>query len=260
MNNMMSRNLKGHVLGYGDRGEKLQIAVLDVEGRSVRSVELLGFRSPHEVAAHFVERPRPLGLGVTATLALGTGDNGWRASDYWIDEAPFYERSQYDEFPFYFGPYQMGGAAVLLAIATVTLLRRRWPDLPVNETDPDACYKHVACSPAWPTPEVRAELLGTWLGSALPPDLGDGGWDAMFAAYATWMGLRGDWPIDLHRQNRPAGEHWVGMSSPNGWVEEEWVNPALSFESLIFPAGPVSFYWPPDDRATNSNKSEAIEL
>ena len=73
------------------------------------------------------------------------------------------------------------------------------------------------------------------------------------AGYAMWMGLSGRWPIDLHKLSKAASK-WVIVDNHNGIsTEAEFVQPTLSFESLIFPAGPVSFFWPPDDRTNADN-------
>lgn len=79
----------------------------------------------------------------------------------------------------------------------------------------------------------------------LPAELEETDWQAAMSAFAMWMGLRGDWPIDLHRLTRPGSMAWE-WSSVDG--EHSYYQPALSYETLIFPAGPVSFYWPPDER------------
>jgi hypothetical protein len=244
------RELSGQVIGCSVREEtQVRVAVLDVAGDRIRSCQVLAFMSPHMLAGHFVERPRPLGVGLAATLAVGTGREGWRAADYWIDAAPHHRRSEYDEFPFYWGPFQLDGGGSLAAFAIVSLLRRRWPDLPVNEADPRSCCYHLARCPEWPDLASRTASLATWLGVPLPPDLSEGGWSAVMTAYASWMGLRGAWTIDLHRLTRPASEAWEASSGPNGWTEETYVRPALSFETLVFPAGPATFFWPPDERA-----------
>ena len=239
--------LNGQVLGYTS-DEKLLIAALNLEGGNLKNIELLRFFSPHEAVAYFVARPAPLGIGMRGPLALSTGREGWRPCDFWIDEAPFHFKSEYDEFPFYWGPYQSCGHPVLEAIALLLALRRRWPDLPATEADPTECCYHLNRSNTLPDLNDRTAKLAQWLGVQLPPDLTEGGWTATMNAYAMWMGLRGDWPIDLHQLSRPAREGWQCSFMNGQSTEETWVIPAMSYESLLFPAGPISFFWPPDER------------
>jgi hypothetical protein len=82
----------------------------------------------------------------------------------------------------------------------------------------------------------------------LPADLDESRWEAVMSAYAMWKGLRGDWPIDLHRLTRRGGKGWIMTIDEGGSTERTFYEPAMSFETLIFPAGPVSFFWPPDAR------------
>ena len=246
----------GQVLGYAEKGTKLDIAVLNVEGESVRQCEFLKFWSPHEAVAFFAERPKPLGIGTVETLALGTGREGWRAADFWIDEAPFHRKSKYDEFPFFWGPFQVHGGRSLAAIALLSAFRRRWPDLPATETAPGECFMHLVRSTEWPALEARIATLSRWLKMELTPALGESEWEAGMSAFAMWRGLRGDWPIDLHRLTRPAGLAWQLTVSEKESTEESYHQPAMSYETLIFPAGPVSFFWPPDERATAESLEE----
>ena len=183
--------LQGQILGYSEKGAKLEIAVLNVEGDKVRECEFLKFFSPHEVVAFFAERPKPLGFGTADTLALGMGREGWRPADFWINEAPFHYECPHDEFPFYWGPFQLDGRRSLAAIALLSALRRRWPDLPATETAPEECYNHLTRSAGYPTLEERSATLGGWLSGKLPADISEPDWDAAMSAYAMWMGLRG---------------------------------------------------------------------
>jgi hypothetical protein len=137
---------------------------------------------------------------------------------------------------------------VLEAIVLLLALRRRWPDLPATEADPAECFYHLNRSDKLPNLNDRTAKLAQWLGVQLPPDLTDGGWEAGMNAYAMWMGLRGDWPIDLHRLTRPVGNGWQCSFLNGQSTEETWVIPAMSYESLLFPVGPVSFFWPPDEK------------
>ena len=37
---------------------------------------------------------------------------------------------------------------------------------------------------------------------------GVAGWDSVMSAYGIWMGLRGEWPLDLHLLTRAGGTAW----------------------------------------------------
>jgi len=163
--------LTGQVLGYAEARD-LQIAVLNVEGDEVRNCEFHEFLSPHETVAFFVERPRILGIGTMETLALSTGRAGWRPADFWIDEAPFHPKLPEDEFPFFWGPFQVHGGKSLTAIALLSAFRRRWPDLPANETAPGECYMHLVRSATWPALEERTATLRRWLKVEPPANAG----------------------------------------------------------------------------------------
>jgi len=241
-------NQSGQVLGCAV-SDKIQIAVLDVESGKLRDCEFLTFVSPHEVLSAFVERPRPRGIGTAEWLAFGTGHIGWRPADYWIHEAPFHPTGPADEFPFYFGPFQSAGSPTLAAIVLLIALRRRWPDLPAAETTPLEYYAHLARTADSHQLDARVARIAGWLGVELPPALGKAEWEAAMSAYATWMGLRGDWSIDLFRLQRRGGMCTKYIMEQGRTVEESWYDPPLSYERLIFPAGPVSFFWPPDERA-----------
>ncbi len=236
--------ITGQVLGHSEREALSAVAVLTIEAGKAVAIEFRKFFSPHQIVGAFSEGPRPLGVGSAEWLAVGAGREGWRAADYWINEAPFHRKDKYDEFPFHGGPSQGQCRSSLAAIALVTLLRRRWSDLPVTEASPEEYYTHLVQSPEWHAPRVRVQILAILLGLDLPAKLSDGEWEAAMAAYAMWKGLGGDWPIDLHRLTRPAMECWEITAE----YEKMYWQPALSRENLIFPAGPVSFFWPPDER------------
>lgn len=239
-------SLKGQLLGYA-REDRLRIAVLNVEGGEVLGCEFLKFFNPHEAVAYFVERPEPLGIGMSATLALGTGSDGLRAADFWLDEAPFHIKSPYDEFPLFSGPFQLDGGRSLPAIALLCGLRRRWTHLPASETAPGGCYRHLVQSTAEISVDERIATLSRWLKVPLPPDLEWVDWEAVMSAYAMWMGIRGAWSIDLHRLTRPGSRG--SRRSFDGKRRESWHEPAMTYENLVFPAGPACFFWPPDERA-----------
>jgi hypothetical protein len=250
---MIAQILKGQVLGYAGN---LHIATLTVDGNAVLGCEFRAFRSPHLVMAALAEEPRPLGIGMEETLALGTGSVGWRAADYWMHEGPFHRECRFDEFPFYWGPFQGEGMRSLAAIALLCALRKRWPGLPATETAPDETYTHLARSTEWPPVEERNAMLGRWLKTAAPvlrytDNRSDGPeWRAAMSAYAMWMGLRGEWTIDLHSLAMPAGrtEIWTSGDGISPATEESFVEPALNENTLIFPAGRAFFFWPPDER------------
>jgi hypothetical protein len=238
--------LTGTVIGFTDHQEKLVVAVLSVECDKPIACEFPQFWNIHHMMAHFVEQPKPLGIGIAATLALSSGKQGWRPADYWIYESPHHLENAYEEFPFYWGPYQMCAHSSLAAIAMLITLRKRWPDLPANETDPKECFRQHMRSPARLTAEERIATLGKWLGVPLPSNLSDGNFQALMSAYATWMGLRGVWP-DLFQLTRPASSAWEMTIAENESTSEEYMQPAMSRNTLVFPAGPASFFWPPDD-------------
>jgi hypothetical protein len=235
-------SMKGVVLGY-EQGYQLRVAMLAVDGKKVLGCEFCKFWSPHEAVARFVDEPRPLGIGLRVTLAVGTGREGWRPADYWIDESPFNDRDPDDEFPFYWGPFQTGSS--LEGIALLMAMRRQWPGLPATQTQPTECFRHLNRSPKLPALQERVATLAQWLNVDLPADLDEESWRAAMSSFAMWQGLRGEWPIDLFQMARPASKrrHW---SSEDG--EQAYQQPAMSYDTLLFPAGPVASYWPPDER------------
>jgi hypothetical protein len=245
--NLLRNSLDGSVLGYASE-DRIIIASLNLEGGRIKNVEFLKFFSSHEVIAHFVERPSPLGIGLRGPLALSTGRQGWRPCDYWIDEAPFHLKSDYDEFPFYWGPYQSSGHPALEAIGLLLAMRRIWASLPATECDAVEYHCQLNRSDKFPSLPERTAKLANWLEVELPPDMTEAGWQAVMNAFAMWMGLRGDWAIDLHKLTRPAGEGWQCSFLNGQSIQETWVVPAMSYDSLLFPAGPISFFWPPDER------------
>jgi hypothetical protein len=249
----VAAKLDGVVLGYYELADKLQLASIAIESGIIRRCEIRDFWNLHEMLGYLIEQPQPLGIGIPAVLALSTGRQGWRAADYWLDEAPFQTKSKYDEFPFYWGPYQMTDHRSLSSIAMLCALRRRWPDLFATETNVPLCYLHAAKSIAVEPLIKLVAILSNWMGITLPTTMTTSQWEAVMAGYAMWMGLSGRWPIDLHKLTKPAGTWWIGENNNGISTEAEFVQPALSFESLIFPAGPVSFFWPPDDRAGADN-------
>lgn len=241
--------ITGQVLGHSEREALSAIAVLTIEAGKAVGIEFRMFFSPHQIVGAISEGPRPLGIGSAEWLAVGAGREGWRAADYWINDAPFHRKCEYDEFPFYWGPSQGECRSSLAAISLVTLLRRRWPDLPVTETLPQECYTHLVQTPELHSPRVRIQILAILFGLDLPADLSEGEWEAAMAAYAMWQGLSGDWPIDLHRLTRRATE----CRSSTAEYDQMYWQPALSWENLIFPAGPVSYFWPPDEQASEAS-------
>ena len=160
----VAATFNGVVLGYYEQADKLQLASIVIESGIIRRCEIRDFRNLHEMLGYLIEQPQPLGIGIPAVLALSTGRQGWRAADYWLNESPYQTKSKYDEFPFYWGPYQMADPRSLSSIAMLCALRRRWPDLTATETNVPLCFLHAAKLVAVEPLIKQVEILSNWMG------------------------------------------------------------------------------------------------
>jgi hypothetical protein len=101
-------------------------------------------------------------------------------------------------------------------MAMAVCLRKRWPEIALNETHPKVLYYALAQQRyAW------GEGMVTWLRNAVRctsgPDIAnEHEWDALISAWATRCGISRVWSHDLKTHSQEALE----------------------------PAGPVTYWWP----------------
>ena len=154
---------------------------------------------------------RPLGIGIDALLSWSAGSAGWRPMDRWLQATyPAVKGSV-------MAPNSLYGSMALGGMALALLLRRLWPQIVLNETHPVVLYfarlskrrSFDAESTDWLLD--HAQVTGT-IG-------GEHEWDALLSAQVTRDAL-----VD--------GAGHRDLMDLDGT------------DALLFPAGPVRYWWP----------------
>jgi len=108
------------------------------------------------------------------------------------------------------------GAMAIQGVSLAMRLQQHWPEIALNEAHPKVLYFALTNQQyAFDQPMV------TWLLNQFIPALdveiaNDHEWDALISAWATWMGLTGQWNVNLMD----------------------------GVPDLLLPAGPATYFWP----------------
>jgi len=161
----------------------------------------------------------PTAAGIDTFLCWATKKSGWRPMDLKLRKAfPDVRASVFSSNSAY-------GAMAVQGMAIALRLRKRWRNITLNETHPKVLY-HALTSNNYMRDDVPT--MTAWLQQKFSPEVNcdihnEHEWDAFISTWATWQGLSGKWSADLVTD--------------------------LGGNELLFPVGPVSYYWPNEVRA-----------
>ena len=152
----------------------------------------------------------PDAVGIDTFLSWATGPSGWRPMDTILrDNHPAILHSVLSSNSAY-------GAMAIQGVSLAMRLQQHWPEIALNEAHPKVLYFALTNQQyAFDQPMV------TWLLNQFIPALdveiaNDHEWDALISAWATWMGLTGQWNVNLMD----------------------------GVPDLLLPAGPATYFWP----------------
>jgi len=209
------------ILGF-DPGGTTGVSVLRIPAEGSTIVEADSVPSVDDAIHWAVSQchgETPTAAGIDTFLCWSTMRSGWRPMDLTLRNAfPDVRASVFSSNSAY-------GAMAVQGMAIALRLRERWPSVKLNETHPKVLY-HALTSNTYMRDDVPT--MTAWLQQKFRPEVKctikyEHEWDAFISTWATWQGLSGNWTADLV--------------------------PDLGGNQLLFPVGPVSYYWPNEVRA-----------
>jgi hypothetical protein len=225
-----ARSTDSIILGYDPGGDhKHGVAALSVVHGAIVKVEVATARAVESALGWFRSRidaskPPRIGLGVDTLTVWSTGPSGWRPADRLLRAAyPAAANSVVASNSLY-------GAMAVNGMLLMARLREQHPTMVISETHPKVLFQALA-STRYDYRSNAVDMgssLAQWLGAAVPPLANDHEWDAIASAYAAWQGCCGRWSSDLHLLHTSPGE------------------------SLLWPVGRTSFYWPTLPKAASA--------
>ena len=150
------------------------------------------------------------GFGIDTLLSWSVYESGWRPMDWYIKH--YYPNVQNSVVP----PNYLMGSMALQGMAFAISLKNRYSDLLLNETHPKVQY-YAVTGTSYDYKNNKA-IMDSWLlsnigGTAVINNEHE--WDALFSAWATYMGITGGWIYNL-------------------------IHP---YNNLIMPVGKTYYYW-----------------
>ncbi|MFH0823494.1 MAG: hypothetical protein V2B18_12140 [Pseudomonadota bacterium] len=192
----------------------MAILQIDVDGRSTASVETCD--CVDEALAwmrRLVEKSgesRVTAVGIDSYLSWSSGPSGWRPMDLFL-------RQRYPTvMNSVFSSNSASGSMAIQGMAMALRLRQLWPDVLLNETHPKVLYNALTHQRYSSGRAMNQWLLEQFNPPLTVPIYNEHQWDALLSAWATLMGMRGQWERDL----------------------------MADAADLLFPAGDVTYYWP----------------
>lgn len=153
--------------------------------------------------------------GIDAFLSWSTGRCGWRKVDTYL-------RTRYPKVrDSILSSNSILGAMPIQGMAMAIKLREKWPTIVLNETHPKVLY-HAISGKVWRYDEEMQKWLAERMKMPAHGEIirNEHEWDAAFSAWATAVAL-----METSR----------------------WRDLMTEFaEDLLFPAGKVTFRWPPE--------------
>ena len=152
----------------------------------------------------------PQAIGIDSYLSWATGLSGWRPMDASL-------RSQFPAVQHsVFSSNSASGSMAVQGMAMAMRVREIWPEIRLNETHPKVQYFALSGNRYSYGQKMIEWLCGQFDPAVDAAITNDHEWDAVISAWATWMGLTGQWTTDL----------MVGAGD------------------LLLPSGEVTYYWP----------------
>lgn len=208
--------------GVSNRANGVALLHCPPEGEPTAVVNSLGWAD--EVLTWLEEQVgdrRLDGAGIDTLLTWSTARCGTRPIDQTLRDRYQEVRASILDSNSIYGSMAVQGMAVAMK------LRQKWPGLHLNETHPKVLY-YALSRPRQKYAYGRGMV--DWLLQQFQSGLqlrkpidNEHEWDALMSAWATWKGLSRAWQADL-------------------------MDSVPSAERLLYPVGPVSFYWPEEVR------------
>jgi len=209
------------ILGF-DPGSTTGVSVLRIPADGSTTAETDSVASVDDAIDWAVNECRgetPTAAGIDTFLCWSTERSGWRRIDLKLRNAfPDVRASVFSGNSAY-------GAMAVQGVAIALRLRERWPSFILNESHPQVLY-HALTSKVYMRDDIPT--MTAWLQQNFCLEnkctiKNEHEWDALISTWATWQGLSGNWTADLV--------------------------PDLGGNQLLFPVGPVAYYWPQEVRA-----------
>lgn len=198
------------VLGF-DPGGQSAFGMAILSGSLVRTGTVSSVSEAMDWARAQCGNRNVVAAGIDTLLHWSTARGGWRPADLHLRATHSSAKSSVLSPNGLYGSMAIGGMALAIR------LRQQWPNLVLNETHPKVLFSALSGSryrkDALP---AAIEWFATYAKLESDSALNDHEFDALMSAWVTHAGLQGNW-CDL----------------------------VQSDGSLIFPAGPVKYLWPP---------------
>lgn len=200
------------VLGYDPGGKQANgVAALNVAASVSASTQTC--RDVNHSLSWFRESSqgqRPDAIGIDSPLSWSTHGSGMRAMDHILRRA--YPAVRLSVVP----TNAARGAMVVQGMAAALELKKIWNAIRLNETHPKVLYYALAKKRYEYGPKMTEWLLSVVRPLRPVSVSNEHEWDALLSAWATLQGITGAWTEDL----------------------------MLNAQALLFPAGPVNYFWP----------------
>jgi hypothetical protein len=187
--------MNGIIVGYDPGGkDKHGLAFLTVkEGKPV-DISIKTLTNSESVICEILKTDNITGLGVDTLSCWSTGDSGWRPADKWLRIK--YHAVQNHVMPpnSLFGAMSINGMSVLIEVA------KNLRDIILSETHPKVLY--YALTQQKYAYDKDTDEMNSFLSDKLSLEIttnNEHEWDAVFSAYALFMGITGKWKLDLHK-------------------------------------------------------------
>ena len=201
-------------LGF-DPGGDMKFGVAILKGTEFSATTVGNIEEAINWAVQICRSETPFAAGIDTLLHWATGRSGYRSADHWLrDNYPPARNSV-------IAPNSLRGAMTIGGIGLAMELRKKWPDICLNETHPKVLY-HALSRRSYPRSGI-AEAVG-WLEDKLALHTAKtirnyDELDAVLSAWCTRQALADGW-FDLAALPPNDGSH-------------------------VFPVKDVSYYWPP---------------
>lgn len=206
----------GIIVGYDPGGnDKNGLAFLTVkEGKPV-DISIKTLTNSESVICEILKTDNIIGIGVDTLSCWSTGDSGWRPADKWLRVKYRTVQNSVTTPNYLSGAMGINGMSVLIEVA------KNLRDITLSETHPKVLYYALTQKKYDYTKDT--DEMNSFLSDKLALEIttrNDHEWDAVFSAYALFMGVTGKWKLDLHKLD--VGEN----------------------ERIVKPCGKTYYYWP----------------
>jgi hypothetical protein len=208
--------INGTIVGYDPGGNnKDGLVFLTVKNGKPDKISIKTCRNSESVICEILKSDNIIGLGADTLSCWSTGNSGWRPADTWLREKYPAVRNGVINPNYLSGAMGINGMSVLIEVA------KNLRDIILSETHPKVLY--YALTQKKYDYAKDTDEMNIFLSDKLALEIAtknDHEWDAVFSAYALFMGVTGKWKLDLHKLD----------------IREN--------ERIVKPCGKTYYYWP----------------